>query len=449
MKVNWLLALATVVASISGSASYVRAQTYTVGTGGEPPIRFTANGCANCNSTNLSGDCGCAGACGCDVDCSEPIRLFPVFPGNITVTGWLDAGGTANAHSPISNYNGTVTFNDRDELMMNQAYAVIQREINTRDYVWDIGGRIDILYGTDYIFTQATGLELERDGTTGWNNRTFYGVAMPQAYLEFGYADLSVRVGHFYTIIGNEVVTAPDNFFYSHAYTRQYGEPFTHTGVLTTYNLTDQLVLLNGIHNGWDVFDRARERAAYLGGVTWTSSDEQITLAATTSIGDEPNLNDVFTNRSIYSLVASLQLTENLRYVIQHDNAWQRDYFAQDVDAEWYGLNQYLFYTINERWTAGLRGEWFRDDDGVRVSGIRATNPINTGNVPGYAGTLFPGNFYEISAGLNWTPHPNFRVRPELRWDWYDGDAPTGLLPFDDGTDDFQFTAACDVIVLW
>src|SRR5690606_38072597 len=138
MKVNWLLALATVVASISGSASYVRAQTYTVGTGGEPPIRFTANGCANCNSTNLSGDCGCAGACGCDVDCSEPIRLFPVFPGNITVTGWLDAGGTANAHSPISNYNGTVTFNDRDELMMNQAYAVIQREINTRDYVWDI-----------------------------------------------------------------------------------------------------------------------------------------------------------------------------------------------------------------------------------------------------------------------------------------------------------------------
>ena len=55
---------------------------------------------------------------------------------------------------------------------------------------------------------------------------------MPQAYAEVGYNDLTVKVGHFYTIIGYEVVPAPDNFFYSHAYTMQYGEPFTHTGML-------------------------------------------------------------------------------------------------------------------------------------------------------------------------------------------------------------------------
>ena len=53
---------------------------------------------------------------------------------------------------------------------------------------------------------------------------------MPQLYADFAYNRLTVRLGHFYTIIGYEVVTAPDNFFSSHAYTMQYGEPFTHTG---------------------------------------------------------------------------------------------------------------------------------------------------------------------------------------------------------------------------
>ena len=47
-----------------------------------------------------------------------------------------------------------------------------------------------------------------------------------------GYNDWKIKLGHFYTPIGYEVVPANGNFFYTHAYTMQYGEPFTHTGVL-------------------------------------------------------------------------------------------------------------------------------------------------------------------------------------------------------------------------
>ena len=37
-------------------------------------------------------------------------------------------------------------------------------------------------------------------------------------------------------------------------------------------------------------------------------------------------------------------------------------------------------------------------------------------------------------------------VRPEIRWDWFDGPAgPTGL-PFADGNRDDQFTFAADVV---
>ena len=42
--------------------------------------------------------------------------------------------------------------------------------------------------------------------------------------------------GDFFTMVGYEVVAAPEDFFYSHAYTVYNAEPFTHTGVLATFD---------------------------------------------------------------------------------------------------------------------------------------------------------------------------------------------------------------------
>jgi hypothetical protein len=106
--------------------------------------------------------------------------------------------------------------------------------------------------------------------------------------------------------------------------------------------------------------------------------------------------------------------------------------------AEWYGLNQYLLYTINKCWQAGIRAEWFRDDDGTRVTGL------GDGNL---ARGPFEGNFYEITAGLNWRPHANITVRPELRWDWYDSNVIDGPRPYDAGDRNSQFLLGCDLIV--
>jgi hypothetical protein len=118
------------------------------------------------------------------------------------------------------------------------------------------------------------------------------------------------------------------------------------------------------------------------------------------------------------------------QYVFQNDVGWQQGANAFPGIApagangarwaEWYGINQYLFYKINDCWKAGLRAEWFRDDDGDRVTGLR--NPNNS-----IFGDNFVGNFYEISAGLNWTPSANLTVRPELRYDWIDQDLPPSV----------------------
>ena len=75
---------------------------------------------------------------------------------------------------------------------------------------------------------------------------------LPQLYVEAGYGDLSVKAGHFYTIIGYEVVQATGNFFYSHAYTFNFSEPFTHTGVLAQYDASERLTFYGGYSLGID-----------------------------------------------------------------------------------------------------------------------------------------------------------------------------------------------------
>jgi hypothetical protein len=364
------------------------------------------------------------------------------------VYGWLAGGIMGNSQSPASEFNGVTTFPDQWHGQFNQGYAIAEKTIDTGGCGWDWGGRVDALYGTDYIFTMASGLELRPEGTPKWNSNPDYGVALPQAYLELGYNDVSVKVGHFYTAHGYEVVPATGNFFYTHAYAMQYGEPFTHSGALAAWKASENLTLMGALVNGWDALDRVDDELMGIGGFTWTNGDN-LTVAYMYGYSiDEPTTYGGLTPRHISTLVVTYTQCD-WTYVFQNDVGWQQEgtltgSTANDpfASAEWYGINQYLFYEINDCWKAGMRLEWFRDDDGVRVGGIRPGQTIPTSG--------FAGNFYNLSAGLNWSPHANIMLRPEVRYDWYDGDAAIGgIEPFDDGTRTDQLLYGLDLIVLW
>ena len=361
--------------------------------------------------------------------------------GGFEIYGWLDQSFTWNPDNPANNINGPVVFNDRaNEYQMNQLYLIFEKAVDRDAEEWQLGGRLDLLYGTDYYYTQALGLELEQDGTQRWNrqdgpNRAFgpntgalYGLAMPQLYAEVGGNGLSTKVGHFYTPIGYEVVPATGNFFLSHPYTHQYGEPFTHTGVLSTYSVTDRVTAVGGVVQGWDNWDNTNNSVSYISGVTFTNEDETASLAVTAITGDERTSLDprFYENRTMYSVVLTLQLTENLTYVLEHDNGFQDDAFGpSSEDAEWYSITNYMFYQLTDNVRAGVRGEVFRDDDGFRVPLVFGT----------------PATYYDVTAGFNWTPIECVTVRPEVRWDKVDG-----ATPFDDFTEDDQFLLATDVI---
>jgi hypothetical protein len=467
MKTNWLAAMALAIAAWTGAPLAAHAQTGVINISDadvEPASATTYEvpaATASMAVTTEMATTTAGGGCGdADDGCvDEPWRFFCQRECGWSVFGWVDAGATANGQPTISRYNGPVTFNDRREGMLNQLYAVTEKKLCIDECGgWDWGGRVDLLYGTDYIFTQAIGLETRDDGTPHWNGSPFYGLAMPQLYAELGYNDLSMKLGHFYTPIGYEGVMAPNQFFYSHAYTHQYGEPFTHTGLLATWKRSDNLSLIAAAVNGWDAFDRESDVIGVLGGLTWTNGDALSLALIGISSKDPTQINSLgegtLTIRNMYSLVVTYVINDCWTYVFQHDYGHQDDGafvstqvpgIGSNPHAEWYGINQYLFRKINDCWTAGFRFEWFRDDDGARVTGIRPDLGHPLFAVPG----AFAGNFYEVTAGLNWKPNANLIVRPELRYDWYSGLNLTGIEQYDDGTQQDQFLAALDVIFLW
>ena len=417
------------------------------------------SGCDTGCDSGCQGDCGCDSCCqdgcGCECDLGEPSKLFDccwLEEHDLTVAGWLDQGYTWNPDSPDNRFNGPQTFNDRsNEYQMNQLYLYVEKPTDTEGCGFDLGGRFDLLYGTDHRFTMSRGLEVEQDFEDKWNSgQRFYGLAMPQAYAEVAYNDLKVKLGHFYTPVGYEAVTSTSNFFYSHTYTHQYGEPFTHTGALATYALNEQLSLTGGVTRGWDAWEDNNDDLAGLFGFSLTSEDKKASLAWYAHIGAEDDAGEQ--NRFYNSYVFTYALTDDWKYVFHHDYGIQEDSAGAGQDGEWYAFVHYLQYTVNDCLSWGLRYEWFSDDDGTRVAQLL---PDDAHTLP-IAGV--PTHWQDITLGLNYKPHANVVIRPEARFDWADPlvDDPdysvgpeNGEGPYDDFSDRSQFTLGTDVIVTY
>lgn len=316
---------------------------------------------------------------------------------------WLDFGGWTQIgyHSDNTRLsfapNDLLAFNDQpDQVNLHQQYFYMQK-VADGSCGTDWGFRFDMMYGTDAQKTQAFGNDSPVwDASNGFDHGE-YGWAFPQAYVELASGDWNVIAGHFYTLVGYEVVTAPDNFFYSHAYTMFNSEPFTHTGVLATYSGLDSVELYGGWTAGWDTgFDQANGGSNFLGGFSTQLTDD-VAFTYITTWGNF-GLRSAGESGYSHSVVLDVALSDNLNYVFQSDNVSYDDTNSGGAAGSQVGINQYLFYTINDCWSAGTRLEWWKSD------GIVAAD--NSTSVYGW------------TYGLNYKPHANIVLRPEVRHNW-------------------------------
>ena len=365
------------------------------------------------NSGCTMGDqaaCGCGDVCCCDPCCGSGLGLFDCCLGDawtlhdeltpcsdINYGGWFQMGYHSDYTRLSAEDAQGLSFNDHpDALNLHQAWFFAEKVADAGPCCADWGFRFDILYGLDAQKTQAFG-----NADNVWDvslDHGVYGWALPQLYGEVAYGDWSVKAGHFYTLVGYEVVPATGNFFYSHALTMFNSEPFTHTGALATYTGIDDVTVYGGWTLGWDTgFDQFGGGSSFLGGVGLDLTDD-VTATYICTAGNLGWRGDGYT----HSVVVDANLTCNLEYVLQSDYVTTQ--FPDGFDNEDVGINQYLFYTVNDCLAVGSRLEWWKSNNDANTGINQATS------------------FYEVTFGVNYKPQANVVVRPEIRYDWTPAD---------------------------
>jgi hypothetical protein len=380
------------------------------------PSRGASDAC--CDPCADCGDgCDCGSGCGAGgiVGAIEAISLAGLLgladDSPLVIGGWSQ-WGYHNESDGVFN-----TYPDHFQAQQQYLYAGWTADGSAG---LGLGGRVDVVYGTDAQNTQAFGNNPgEWDFRNGYDHGV-YGWALPQAYAEVAAGDLSVKVGHFYTLLGYQVVPATGNFFYSIPYTFNFSEAFTHTGALGAYTMSDTVTLYGGWTLGWDTgFDQLAGGNSFIGGAAVTLMDA-LTVTMISTGGDLGWIGD---DGYTHSIVGVLDITDAFQYVFQSDLVDVDNSPASDGGRyDTFGINQYLFYTFNDILKGGARMEWWKAD-GQSV--------------------------YEMAYGMNVRPASNLVFRPEIRYNW----SPNDTLPFvlsslgTDATYINEWIAACDVIL--
>jgi hypothetical protein len=360
--------------------------------------------------------CGCEDQC-CDVGCGsgcagglcsggllgatglEALSLAALIGAEDTgleVGGWTE-GVYMDNNVPLSQaYNDLLSFDDvPDHFHLGQQWFYLGHTADGSNGL-GLGGRVDVVYGTDAQKTQAFGNpNAGVRGFGSWDaslDHGEYGWAIPQAYGEIASGDLSVKVGHFFTPIGYEVIPVTGNFFRSHSYTMFNSEPFTHTGALATYSGLENLTLYGGWALGWDTgFDQLNSGNIAIGGFAAELTDN-VTFTYMNTYGNFGWRDGGDDNSYSHSMVLTVSVTERLQYIAQSDVIDTSNPGVSEFDTV--GLNQYLIYKLNDFVSTGGRMEWWKAD-GV--------------------------SFYEATGGFNFHVLSNMIIRPEVRQDWAPG----------------------------
>ena len=325
-------------------------------------------------------DLGCGEGCGsgCDYGCGDESE--------ITFGGWIQMGYHSGVTPAAIARNDGLSFNNHPHRFNLQQGWLYAEKIADGSEGVDWGFRIDAMYGVDASDTSAFG-----NPAGSWDNGgrftrgAGYGFAVPQLYAELAADDWNVKAGHFYTLVGYEVVTAPDNFFYSHALTMFNTEPFTHTGLLATYSASDNTAIYAGWTAGWDTgFDSVNGGSNFLGGFSTAAGDS----ATFTYIATAGNFGQRSNGASGYShsLVLDMSLSDDLNLVLQSDLLRISDTGEDDV-----GINTYLIKSISDKVGVGVRTEWWKNEGASQ---------------------------YATTFGVNIKPADNIILRPEIRHDW-------------------------------
>ncbi len=401
---------------------------------------------------------------------------------NIVVSGFIEAGYTANFDhvAGTNNFGRIFDAENGNHIQLDQVDVSIAKAINFSDAGfrkrgWDIGGRVEVLYGMDADVIHSNGLDFYHGNSyyaSGQNpykpinqfdvDQAYVSLAMPL----FDTGGVKVRLGKFVTPFGDETINPTTNPFYSHSFEFNYGIPLTHTGAVAYFSPNADWTFFGGAVLGWNQTFKATNNSpwGFLGGVNWTPQEAAFSgLTGTlnyylgandpnypsSSYGDNKHYRSLTEVILAYTPPKATQWTFTSDSIWGYDGAGKTDYSAGGTpigvsSTNWYAEEGVVSYTLNSYVTVNGRAEWYYDGNSFTVGGDL---PAGTSGVS--------VNYGEFTIGATITPFPNstwgkyLKLRPELREDVADkavfqGGAAAGVSS---GVGKkYQTTAAMDVI---
>jgi hypothetical protein len=162
-----------------------------------------------------------------------------------TIYGWAEPGGNVStSHTRFNYVNGTggnfpaaYSF-EPNYAQLDQFALYFERtpdEVQRQHFDW--GGRVAVIYGTDYKYTFSNGIFSNQY----LDNGRQYGFDPVMYYLDFWFPKIAqgmnLRVGRYISIPDIEAQLAPNNITYSHSLLYTY-DPYTQNGVVDTIKVS-------------------------------------------------------------------------------------------------------------------------------------------------------------------------------------------------------------------
>lgn len=378
----------------------------------------------------------------------EPETASSTPAPRFTISGWIDSGITFNPDAPRDNQNFGRLFDDRaNEPLLNQAVINFERALAPQPGEFDWGFKTQFMFGSDARYIHSLGL-LDSVMKT-----SLYQPDIVEAYVSLHLSLLTergidVKLGKWVTLEGAETIDPRTDVFYSHTYIFNFGIPFNHTGALFTVHTTNWLDLMAGVTRGVNTsVEDNNDSPAFHGGVGLNLNEGKLAVSASTHIGPEtPHNNSAL--RYLNDIAVTWKISDKLTSIT--DMNYARDDFA---NADGFGVAQYFTYAINDKVTAKIRGEVWRDDKGFFVA--QFADPHDPMRALDGEATIDPRTigggrttYGALTVGLDIkpvVPKPltGLTIRPELRVDH----SLNSTRPFNDSKDQTMFTAAVDAII--